>query len=49
MTDNLNKFDLITVSSSEEGASDWSSIASMPDGGFITVWHDGGGKDGNGA
>lgn len=47
MTDILNKFDLITVSSSEEGASDWSSIASMPDGGFITVWHDGGGKDGS--
>ena len=47
MTDVSNKPNLITVSSADEGASDWSSIASMPDGGFVAVWHDGGGKDGS--
>ena len=42
-----NKQDFVTVSSASEGSSDWTSIAPLPGGGFVTVWHDGEGKDGD--
>ena len=40
-------YGLITISSADEGASDWTSIAPLSSGGFVAVWHDGGGKDGS--
>ena len=39
---------LLTVSTSDEGASDRPSVAALPSGGFVSVWHEGGGKDGDG-
>ena len=39
---------LLTVSTAAEGASDRTSIAALPLGGFVSVWHEGGGKDGDG-
>ena len=39
---------LLTVSTAAEGASDRTSIAALPSGGFVSVWHEGGGKDGDG-
>ena len=40
---------LITVSSSSEGASDWSDLSELSNGRTVHVWHDGGGKDGSAA
>jgi len=48
MTSNLILSSALNVLSSKaEGASDWTSVAALPDGGYIVVWHDGGNKDGD--
>ena len=49
MTYYLNKNPLITVSTSSEGASDWSDLAELSNGRTVHVWHDGGDKDGSAA
>ena len=39
--------ELQLLSSKADGGSDWTSVAALPNGGFVAVWHDGGGKDGD--
>jgi Ca2+-binding RTX toxin-like protein len=39
--------ELQLLSSKADGGSDWTSVAALPNGGFVAVWHDGGDKDGD--
>jgi hypothetical protein len=39
--------ELQLLSGKADGGSDWTSVAALPNGGFVAVWHDGGGKDGD--